>query len=124
MASSDPHDNHKIFEKAWNDRDYDTLEDLYEDDATYVASSDVTLQGRPAIRGMLEQMVPMGRNRMELIHLTVAGDIALERTRWTMIAEDEDGKEVESHGLSTVVLRKQSDGTWRMWIDDPGLAGA
>ena len=71
---------------------------------------------------MLAESTKMGKNRLELLSLTQNGDTALERTRWTLAFTGEDGKSTEASGLSTVVLRRQSDGSWRMIIDDPGLA--
>lgn len=49
----------------------------------------------------------------------VAGDIALHLTPWTMKATGPDGSPVSQDGLSIAVLRRQSDGAWRMVIDNP-----
>ena len=125
MAASDPSENHRLFEQAWNRQDVDALLDLYEEDAVYVASADERLTGHVAIRAMLEQMAALKiPNRLELLALTENGDTALERTRWTMQFPGEGGAVIEQSGYSTVVLRRQSDGNWRMVIDDPGLAGS
>lgn len=122
MAASDPRENHKLFEDFWNARDVDGLLGLYEEDAVYVASPEQSLTGHAQIREMLEQMaaLEMG-NRLELLSLTESGDTALEKTRWTMTFTGEDGKPAEMTGFSTVVLRRQSDGRWKMVIDDPGV---
>ena len=123
MAASDPRENHRTFERLWNARDVDGLLDLYEEGAVYVASAEQVLTGHAAIREMLEEMAALKiDNRLELLSLTVNGDTALERTRWTMEFTAEDGKPAPQSGLSTVVLRRQADGSWRMVIDDPGVA--
>jgi uncharacterized protein (TIGR02246 family) len=123
MAVSDPHENHRTFERCWNARDVDGLLALYDENAVYVASAEKRLTGHAEIREMLEQMTALGiENKLELLSLTQSGDIALEKTRWTMQFPGEDGKSVEQTGLSTVVLLRQADTRWRMVIDDPGLA--
>jgi uncharacterized protein (TIGR02246 family) len=122
MGVSDPRDNHRSFERLWNEGDVDGLVDLYDEAAAYVAGADQILRGHEEIRAMLEESTAMGTNRLELIALTENGDSALERTRWTMTFEAEDGSSTEHSGLSTVVLRRQADRSWRMLIDDPGLA--
>ncbi|MBW1882550.1 MAG: DUF4440 domain-containing protein [Deltaproteobacteria bacterium] len=122
MGVSDQRDNHSTFERLWNDADVDGLLDLYEETAAYVASAEQVLKGHGEIRAMLEEATSMGKNRLELLALTENGEIALERTRWTLTFTGEDGESAEHSGLSTVVLRRQADGSWRMIIDDPGLA--
>ena len=118
MPVSDPRDNHATFERCWNDGDVDGLLALYEEDAIYVPVAGETLAGHAAIRAMLEGVAQSGmRNRLELVNLVELGDIALERTRWTITMPDGS----ETSGNSTVVLRRQADGSWRMAIDDPGL---
>jgi len=112
MASADPRENHRRFQDSWNAGDVDGLIDLYEEDAVYVASAEQELRGRGEIRAMLEKITALGiENRLELLRLTENGDVALERTRWTMQFPGEDGKKVEQSGLSTVVLRRGGMGS-------------
>jgi len=123
MAASDPRKNHELFQQRWNQGDVDGLIDLYDETAVYIASAEQVLTGHAEIRGMLEQMATLGiENELELLSLTESGDTALEKTRWTMQFPGEDGKTTEQSGYSTVVLRRQAEGSWRMVIDDPGLA--
>lgn len=49
----------------------------------------------------------------------VSEDIALHIAPWQMEGKTPDGQVIEQSGLSVAVLRKQSDGTWRMVIDNP-----
>jgi ketosteroid isomerase-like protein len=48
-----------------------------------------------------------------------AGDIALHIAPWSMVGQTPDGQEIQQSGLSVAVLRQQSDGSWRMVIDNP-----
>lgn len=121
MAVSDPRENHSTFVRLWNAGDIDGLVGLYEKDAVCVAQGGQLVSGHDAIRAMFVESTSMGENQLELIALTEMGDIALERTRWTMRVPSEDGGTTEQSGLSTVVLRRGNDGLWRMIIDDPGI---
>ena len=122
MSNDDPRRNHAIFERCWNAADVDGLLALYAPDAVYVGAGGQELRGHAAIRGMLEEMTALGiRNRLELLSLTELGDVALERTRWTMEFTGEDGSTTEQSGQSTVVLQRQPDGGWKMIVDHPGV---
>ena len=82
---------------------------------------DYGLGVRVSLIDEVDDLPPIG-SRLELIGLVEVGDVVLEKSRWTTRGPGEDGKTEESTGLSTVVLRRQPDGCWRMIIDDPGLA--
>jgi ketosteroid isomerase-like protein len=49
----------------------------------------------------------------------VEGDIAVHVAPWQMTGTDPEGKAVTGSGLSIAVLRRQSDGSWKMVIDNP-----
>ncbi len=122
MPAMKARDNHSLFERLAKEGDVDGLLDLYTDDAVYVASPDLRLEGHEQIRPALQAMIDMGyETRLELTGLVAAGDIVLEKSRWTTRITGDDGKVEETTGLSTVVLKRQPDGSWRILIDDPGL---
>ena len=122
MAVTDPRDNHSLFERLSKEGDVEGLVELYTEDARYVAGPDQHLRGRDEIRTALQAMVDAGyQTRLDLTGLVVAGDVALEKSRWTTELPGENGAMVETTGLSTVVLRRESDGCWRILVDDPGL---
>jgi uncharacterized protein (TIGR02246 family) len=125
MAASDPRDNHGIFEKLASAGDVEGLLQLYEEDAAYVAGpgKDMLLRGHEQIGAALRAMIEAGyETKLELIHLVEVGDVAFEKSRWTTRLPAEDGTISEITGISTVVLRRQADGSWRMVVDDPGIA--
>jgi uncharacterized protein (TIGR02246 family) len=122
MGVRDPEQNHAVFERAVNAGDAGALAELYEPEAVYVAGPGQRVVGRNAIRAALAGwLATKPRLRLELTGLAVAGELALERTRWTVVMPGPDGKPAESSGASCVVLRRQGDGTWQMAIDDPGI---
>ncbi len=49
----------------------------------------------------------------------VSGDTAIHISPWSMKGTAPDGSKIEQGGLSIAVLRLQSDGTWKMVIDNP-----
>lgn len=49
----------------------------------------------------------------------IVDDIALLFVRYAWTIPTPDGRTTEIGGLSTDVLRRQGDGTWRMVIDNP-----
>jgi len=49
----------------------------------------------------------------------VNGDLAVHIAPWHMTAVTPDGQEITQSGLSVAVLRQQSDGGWKMVIDNP-----
>lgn len=51
--------------------------------------------------------------------VVVTGDTAVHIAPWQMTAHAPDGKTITQSGLSVAVLRRQSDGSWKMVIDNP-----
>jgi uncharacterized protein (TIGR02246 family) len=49
----------------------------------------------------------------------VDGDLAVHIAPWNMAAVTPDGQEITQSGLSVAVLRRQSDGGWKIVIDNP-----
>ena len=49
----------------------------------------------------------------------VVGDLAVHFAPWTMTGRAPDGTEIVDRGLSVAVLRRQSDGRWRIVFDNP-----
>ena len=48
-----------------------------------------------------------------------AGNLALLITEWSINGIEPDGKPINLTGKGTVVLRRQSNGTWLMIIENP-----
>ena len=48
-----------------------------------------------------------------------ASNLALVNTEWLFSGTGPDGKPLNIDGKATDVLRQQSDGTWRIIIDNP-----
>jgi ketosteroid isomerase-like protein len=48
-----------------------------------------------------------------------AGDTALVANRWRLTGTAADGSPIEMAGTSADVLRRRTDGSWGILIDDP-----
>ena len=87
----------------------------YESGATVVAEPGKPVGGDAALRKMFEQFIAQGVTFTYGAHdVVMAGDIALHLMKWT--APTPEG---EATAVSVAVLRRQSDGSWKMVIDQP-----
>jgi uncharacterized protein (TIGR02246 family) len=108
------------FTRCVHGRDLDALMALYEPDALFTPRPGVVLRGRDAIRAALGEMLalsPTMESTVREVH--EVGDIALVVNDWKMRGRAPDGTEVTQGGTSADVLRRQSDGSWRVLIDHP-----
>lgn len=115
MAAKTPEENHKLFEAAVSRADIDALIELYEPDAV-MTMPDSELRGHAQLRAFFEAWLCAPANvKLEPLRVLTLGEIALEKTR--CVSFDADG--TQSVSYSTVVLRRQTDGQWRIAIDFP-----
>jgi uncharacterized protein (TIGR02246 family) len=95
--------------------DIDEVMTTYEAQAVVVAKPGKPVGGEAELRQMFGQFVAAGVNFTYGAHdVIVAGDLGLHLMKWT--APGPDGNMT---ALSVAVLRRQSDGTWKMVIDHP-----
>jgi uncharacterized protein (TIGR02246 family) len=105
---------------AINSGDIDVAVSLYEPDAVLVAQPGQIARGRAAIRGALAGFIALKPTlRGHSQQMVEAGDIVLFCGRWTLTGTSPDGKKVEMGGVSSDVLKRQSDGRWLVVVDNP-----
>ena len=93
---------------------------MYEIDACFVSQEGKIIKGTENIRQTLQSFINMnGRIESKVIGVVQTNDIALVNTEWSFKGSGPDGKAVTITGKATDVLRQQSDGTWRILIDNP-----
>lgn len=120
MARSSPSETVNDLTTAINEGDLDAAVELYEPNAVLVPQPGQTAQGRAAIREALAGFIALKPNlRGHAQRIVEAGDIALYCGRWTLKGTSPDGKKVEMGGTSSDVLRRQSDGSWLVAVDNP-----
>lgn len=106
---------------AFHAKDIPGVMATYEASPTVLFEPGVPVTGNAPVEQMFSGMV------MSNPHFTFAdghdvivnGDIALHITPWSMTATGPDGNPIAQTGLSVAVLRQQTDGAWKMVIDNP-----
>jgi uncharacterized protein (TIGR02246 family) len=93
---------------------------LYEDDAAFVVEPGTIVTGHEAIGPALERFAAMRPAlRGDIEQVVYAGDLALVSNRWRLDGTTPDGESVHLAGRSADVLRRTSEGEWKIAIDDP-----
>lgn len=106
--------------KKFNAGDTSSLISLYETEACFVSQEGEVVKGIENVRQRLQSFINMnGRIESKVIGVVQTNDIALVNTEWSFNGSGPDGKSVTITGKATDVLRQQSDGTWRILIDNP-----
>lgn len=120
MRAYNPAEIHTLFRHAFNLGDVEALIALYEPNAVLVVDGKETI-GHESIRKALENFLSR-RGRMTLETRAVVESqqgLAVLHGGWVVEPATGIGASVATRGLSTEVVRKQSDGTWLFVIDNP-----
>ena len=113
------------FSELLAERELDAMVELYEPDATFAPQPGESVSGRDAIRSALEAFLAVQPRMTGTIEKVLrAGDTALVTNRWSLSGTAPDGSPVEMAATSADVLRRRSDGSWGIVIDDPWGATA
>lgn len=104
----------------FNARNVSSLINMYETHACFVVQPGQVVNGLENIRQSLQGFIDMNgilKSRVKAVIQT--NSLALVNTEWSFNGTGPDGKPVNIGGKATDVLRQQSDGTWRILIDNP-----
>ena len=117
---------HRLFMKCVKEGNLDGLVNLYEPDAVFVGREGNVISGSSAIRELYEGLFKITSDFQiqPSIATFYAGDIALDIGDWQYTGKAPDGSKVSDGGRSYVVCRRQSDGTWKIVVDNPYSYGA
>jgi uncharacterized protein (TIGR02246 family) len=120
MTSATPEQVIERFSSLLARSDLDALIDLYEPDAVFAPQPGRVVTGRAAIREALTGFLEL-RPQMdgEIKEVLVSDDTALVSNRWSLRGTAPDGAPVEIGGTSADVMRRGTDGAWRIVIDNP-----
>ena len=120
MKSPTPEQAAQGFVDAINRGDVDAALQFYESDAMLVVQPGLMVSGHAALRDALSQMLALRPTLTCTASETLqAGDVALHHLSWTLTGTAPDGSPVQQQGRSADVSRRQSDGSWRLVIDNP-----
>ena len=124
MTAERPEEVIEFLAVSLNRGDVDAAITLYESGAVFAPQPGEEVTGLEAIRDALQQFAALKpRLRGEITNVLTAGDVALVQNRWQLEGTQPDGSPVEMRGHSADVLRRASDGGWRILIDDPWGGG-
>ena len=93
---------------------------LYEKEACFASKPGQVAKDVESIRKAFQSLIDMGcklKNKPKRVLL--ANDLALLITEWSINGTEPDGKPINLTGRGTVVLRRQSDDTWLIVIENP-----
>lgn len=106
--------------KKFNSGDISSLISLYETEACFVSQEGEVVKGIENIRQILQSFINMnGKIDSKVNGVIHTDDIAFVNTERSFNGSGPNGKSVTIIGKATDVLRQQSDGTWRILIDNP-----
>jgi len=126
MPAHRPEECDLLLFKTIDTGDIDAALEFYEPDAVFVVSPDQVVTGHAAIREVLQGMIAAGATgKLEGVTVVPSADdsIAFTRAKGSSTGPGPDGKPVTTHFHSIEVVRKQTDGTWRIVVDDPSGIG-
>ena len=119
-----PDDWPRVFEQHLNAGDLDAVMALYDSEAHFATRSGETLVGVESIRKVLSSMIK-ARTQMHsrVVRAVTVGDIAQLYTDFDGTMVDSSGKTTPIHHRAIEVLRRQTDGGWKLIMGDPNGRG-
>jgi len=120
MNKHDPAHIHTLFMDAFNAADIDSLVALYEPNAILVVNGQ-PVAGQEMIRKAYESFLAR-RPRIALKTRSAVmfnDSLAVLHGDWIREPSPTDETGITTRGLSTEVVRRQADGSWRFVIDNP-----
>ena len=126
MPAHKPEECDLLVIKAIEEGDIEGAMALYEPDATFVVSPDELVTGLDAIRAVVQNFIAAEATfSVDGVTVVPSGDgsVAVLRAKGTATSTGPDGARATAPFHSIEVVRRQSDGTWKFMIDDPGGEG-
>jgi len=105
---------------AFEKSDIDTVMSSYEPGAVVLFEPGRPVTDEQHLRQMFSAMAAANPSFTYSDHeIVVSGDTGLHIAPWHMVARTPDGQEISQSGLSIAVLHRQSNGSWKLVIDNP-----
>ena len=112
-----------ILDQAFNEGDLNRIMDFYDESALVIPEPQIEARGTEAIRSLYADMLKSGASVRQVdVRVLEADGIALFISRWASSVQGND----EKQSVATTVLRRQSDGCWKVLIDNaqgPSILG-
>ena len=126
MPAYEPEQCDLLLFKYLETGELDAAVELYEPGAKFIVSPDKVVIGHAAIREHLQDFIETytpGKLDSVTVVASVDDSIAFTRAKGSSTIVDADKKPVTTDFHTIEVVRRQSDGTWRIIIDDPSGLG-
>jgi uncharacterized protein (TIGR02246 family) len=120
MSNRTPEEVLSSVTECINSGNLDSLKLLYESDSCFASQPGQFIKGRESIRQNIQGFIDMrGKLESKIKRVLRAADLALVISEWSFSGIGQEGNPVNIASTATDVLRQQSDGTWRVIIDNP-----
>jgi len=119
-----PEDWPRVFEQRFDAGDLDAVMALYNPEARFVTRSGETLVGREAIRKALGGMIKAKTQlHSRVVRAVTVWDVAQLYTDFEGTTVDSSRKTTPLRDKAIEVLRRQTDGGWKLIMGDPNGRG-
>jgi len=120
MSNVTPEEVLRSVTECINSGNIDSLMTLYESDTCFASQPEKFIKGRESIRQNIQQFINMrGMLESKIKRRFQTSNLALIISEWSFSGTGPEGNPVNIASTATDVLRQQSDGTWRVIIDNP-----
>ena len=107
-------DAHSTLAAAFNTGDVATVMSMYDVSGIIVPQPGKAVSGRQQFEESINAILSIpGRMEIKTVYCLETGDLALGRSEWSIT----DGDEVKISAKGIEVMKRQSDGTWKIVID-------
>ncbi len=103
--------------KTYQAGDWDAWIEVFTEDAVRMPRNRTILEGREAIRASSEASQPFTSFTVTPLEIDGLGDLAFARGTFTYTRAPENADPITESGKFIQILRKQSDGSWRIFRD-------
>ena len=120
MAINTPEELLNRVTECMNSKDLNAFVSLYEPEGSFIDEAGENFNGAERIREKIKGYMDMnGKLENTVRRIIPAGNVVLAYSDWTFKASGPDGSPVNLGGTAIDVLRKQSDESWLIVIDNP-----
>ena len=120
MAINTPEELLNRVTECMNNKDLNAFVSLYEPEGSFIDELGENFNGTERIREKIKGYMDMnGKLENTVRRIIPAGNVVLAYSDWTFKASGPDGSPVTLSGTAIDVLRKQSDDSWLIVIDNP-----
>ena len=107
-------DAHKTLADAFNTGDVNTVLNMYDFNGIIVPEPDKPVSGKEKFSDAIKSILAIkGKMEIKTVYCLQTGDLAVGRSEWNIT----DGKEVKVSAKGIEVMKRQSDGGWKIVID-------